>query len=153
MPPEIPVNRDYIRYAIVPGIILAAVTAYRCHLERTDPTGTMTKVFGINIPSLILVISFAWLLRKRAFFHFMKVMALLLLLIRLPVGICYGLAWANHWVVEKTGEPVRYITDHREHPDMNAWLVFLVTTIVPLAMGLALAALLGFVIRKVAKGR
>ncbi|HMS15475.1 MAG TPA: hypothetical protein PKA37_01455 [Planctomycetota bacterium] len=148
-------NRDYVRYALIPGALLALVTAYRCHLERTDPANTLTHLLSVNVPTLALLLALPFVLRTRSMGHYMGVMAALLILIRIPVGLAYGLSWANKWVVEGTTTPVRYITDFKKEdgtlPEMNPWMVGAVTTFGVVVVGLVLAFAVGYILRRTQK--
>lgn len=114
-----------VKYAVVPALVLLPVTVARAWLELNHPEWTLTKLVSVNAVTGVLVIDYIvlFLLNNVAFKRFVAIVATMLLGIRLPIGIAYGLAMAQHWTVAGTDDPVRYLQGFKA--GTNAMLPFL----------------------------
>lgn len=104
-------KRTYLVFAVVPGLVLLAVTIIRARLEISDPDALLTHIVSVNYPTLVILVLWPLLMMAQGLSlkQYAAVMALLLLLVRLPIAVVYTMAYDQGWTVEATGEPVRYI--------------------------------------------
>ena len=123
---------DFIRFAVIPGVVLLAVSLIRVQLEFSDPDGAVTHAVSANYPSLLILALWPFLMLRRGWSlkRFMGMMAATFALARLPIAAIYGMAVAQSWEVESTGAPTRYMEQGLEI-SASPVIVFLVTLFVP----------------------
>lgn len=133
-------SRALLLLAVLPALLFACVTAWRVSLEVSDPLNPVMRYLSANALSMVwMFVLPALLLRsKLSLGKALLVAFVFFLLVRLPIGAVYYLAWEGQWAVEATGEPTRYVTDIREassgEPSPN--LTVILTTFFPIAFGL-----------------
>ena len=148
-------KQDLIKFALIPGIVCAGLTWWRYQLEVTDPDGPMTQYVSVSILTLLLVFAIIWYLRHRKMGHFLLVLLVALLLVRIPIGLAYASSWENKTTVQGTTEPVRYVTDilteaekmGQDPAEIKTAFVAAGTTLFPVAFGMVIGLVGGLLLR------
>ncbi|MAG55253.1 MAG: hypothetical protein CMJ83_03085 [Planctomycetes bacterium] len=126
-------KRNYVTFALIPGVILLVVTIIRARLEITDPDSTLTHIVSASYPTALIL--FLWpilmLTGGLALRQYLGVMVATGVAIRLPIAIVYTMACAQEWAVEATGEPVRYVLQSDPDGKVGTVGVFLGTFFFP----------------------
>lgn len=137
------------KFVVLPAVVLAVVTAVRAWLQVNHPHHAITPLLSVVVVHFLMAIVYAPLLLRRGLSYprFVGVLASAILLVRLPIAIVYGLAWANHWTEAGTDTPVRYIRDFLPPnspslpADAHALVVFAMALLFPVVVMVVLGSI------------
>ena len=140
----------YLKFAVIPGLILLAVSVVRARLEISDPDGAFTHAMSANYPTVVILLTWPVLLMRKglALRQYLGVMAATIFLIRFPIAVIYSMAVAQSWTVEGTEEPVRYVVQNTSKAGevAGAVRVFAETLLAPTVSGVIASCLLWSII-------
>jgi hypothetical protein len=141
-----------VRFGLIPGIVLAALSALRAWMDLNHPAEAKWLSVFLLSAVWLLWMSVTLLRRGAAFITMLKSAAVFSVVVRGAIAVNYALAWTRHWKTS-SGDDVRYVKEVREFAasgmeipvDASFWRVWAYTALFPMVIHTAFACLVWFV--------